>query len=111
MQCYAFVGSWKQLHEERINIARLHGARCGRLGLRVFAAGQIISTTVLMGRIVCALDKVNRPIRWQFATSCGASDFNIRFTWQVDWLYVAFVIDVLCAKNRWLGAVSNNMRT
>ena len=110
MQCYGVVKVWKQLHRERINIARCTVQRLmRRLGLQGVRRGQIIRTTVPDGKLVCPLDKVNRQFHASRPNELWVSDFTYVSTWQ-GWLYVAFVIDVFA--RRIVGwRVSNNMKT
>lgn len=110
MQCYGVVKVWKQLHRERINIARCTVQRLMRqLGLQGVRRGQIIRTTVPDGKLVCPLDKVNRQFHASRPNELWVSDFTYVSTWQ-GWLYVAFVIDVFA--RRIVGwRVSNNMKT
>jgi len=110
MQCYGVVKVWKQLHRERINVARCTVQRLmRRLGLQGVRRGQIIRTTVPDGKLVCPLDKVNRQFHASRPNELWVSDFIYVSTWQ-GWLYVAFVIDVFA--RRIVGwRVSNNMKT
>ncbi|ONM42434.1 transposase, partial [Halopseudomonas pachastrellae] len=110
MQCYGVVKVWKQLHRERINVARCTVQRLmRRLGLQGVRRGQIIRTTVPDGKLVCPLDKVNRQFHASRPNELWVSDFTYVSTWQ-GWLYVAFVIDVFA--RRIVGwRVSNNMKT
>ena len=110
MQCYGVVKVWKQLHRERINVARCTVQRLmRRLGLQGVRRGQIIRTTVPDGKLVCPLDKVNRQFHASRPNELWVSDFTYVSTWQ-GWLYVAFVIDVFA--RRIVGwRVSNNMQT
>lgn len=110
MQCYGVVKVWKQLHRERINVARCTVQRLmRRLGLQGVRRGQIIRTTVPDGKLVCPLDKVNRQFHASRPNELWVSDFTYVSTWQ-GWLYVAFVIDVFA--RRIVGwRVSNSMRT
>lgn len=110
MQCYGVVKVWKQLHRERINVARCTVQRLmRRLGLQGVRRGQVIRTTVPDGKLVCPLDKVNRQFHASRPNELWVSDFTYVSTWQ-GWLYVAFVIDVFA--RRIVGwRVSNNMKT
>jgi len=110
MQCYGVVKVWKQLHRERINVARCTVQRLmRRLGLQGVRRGQVIRTTVPDGTLVCPLDKVNRQFHASRPNELWVSDFTYVSTWQ-GWLYVAFVIDVFA--RRIVGwRVSNNMKT
>lgn len=110
MQCYGVVKVWKQLHRERINVARCTVQRLmRRLGLQGIRRGQVIRTTVPDGKLVCPLDKVNRQFHASRPNELWVSDFTYVSTWQ-GWLYVAFVIDVFA--RRIVGwRVSNNMKT
>ena len=110
MQCYGVVKVWKQLHRERINIARCTVQRLmRRLGLQGVRRGQVIRTTVPDGKALCPLDKVNRQFHASRPNELWVSDFTYVSTWQ-GWLYVAFVIDVFA--RRIVGwRVSNNMKT
>ena len=102
MQCYGVVKVWKQLHRERINIARCTVQRLmRRLGLQGVRRGQIIRTTVPDGKIVCPLDKVNRQFHASRPNELWGLRLYLRFN--VAGLAVRGLRDrCLCTTNRWL---------
>ncbi len=100
MQCYGAVKVWKHLRREGIEVARCTVERLMRLaGLQGIRRGQILRTTVAGDKLLCQLDRVHRQFHADRPNQL----------W-VDWLYVAFVIDVFA--RRIVGwRVSTSMKT
>lgn len=108
---YGVVKVWKQLHRERINVARCTVARLMKqLGIQGVRRGKRIRTTFAdKSTTAYPLDKVNRQFSATRPNQLWVSDFTYVSTWQ-GWLYVAFVIDVFA--RRIVGwRVSNSMTT
>ena len=93
---------WKQLHRERIEVARCTVERLmKRLGIRGVVRGKPVRTTIPDPARPCPLDRVNRKFAAKRPNSLWVSDFTYVSTWQ-GFAYVAFIIDVFRPAHRWL---------
>ena len=85
---------WKQLHRERMAVARCTVARLmRRLGIAGVVRGRPVRTTARDPARPCPLDRVNRQFRADRPDRLWVSDYTFVSTWQ-GFAYVAFVIDV-----------------
>ncbi len=89
---------WKQLHRERIEVARCTVERLmKRLGIRGVVRGKPVRTTIPDPARPCPLDRVNRKFAAKRPNSLWVSDFTYVSTWQ-GFAYVAFIIDVFARR-------------
>lgn len=95
---YGVVKVWKQLHRERITVARCTVARLMKqLNIQGVRRGKRVRTTISDNKTICPSDKVNRQFSATRPNQLWVSDFTYVSTWQ-GWLYVAFVIDVFARR-------------
>ncbi len=93
-QVYGVRKVWKQLHRERVAVARCTVARLmRRLGIAGVVRGKPVRTTRHDPARPCPLDRVNRQFRADRPDQLWVSDYTFVSTWQ-GFAYVAFVIDV-----------------
>ena len=88
-------GIWRQLHRERMAVARCTVARLMRrvAGLRGVVRGKTVRTTVSQPNAPCPRDHVQRQFRADRPNQLWVSDLTYVSTCQ-GIAYVAFVIDV-----------------
>jgi len=89
---------WKQLHRERIEVARCTVERLMKhLGIRGVVRGKPVRTTIADPARPCPLDHVHRQFQADRPNALWVSDFTFVSTWQ-GFAYVAFVIDVFARR-------------
>lgn len=93
-QVYGVRKVWKQLHRERVAVARCTVARLmRRLGIAGVVRGKPMRTTAGDPARPCPRDRVNRQFKADRPDRLWVSDYTFVSTWQ-GFAYVAFVIDV-----------------
>jgi len=109
-QVYGAEKVWRQLHREKIEVARCTVERLMRRDrLRGVIRGKVVRTTIGDKPAPCPLDRVNRQFRADRPNQLWVSDFTYVSTWQ-GFVYVAFVIDVF-ARRIVSWRVSSSMHT
>jgi putative transposase len=97
-QVYGIRKVWRELHREKIRVARCTVGRLMRaMGLQGAVRGRKITTTVPDDTAVRPLDLVNREFAASRPNALWVSDLTYVATWQ-GFVYVAFVIDVFARR-------------
>lgn len=92
-QVYGARKVWRQMHRERLPIARCTVERLmARLGIEGVRRGKRMRTTVPDASKPCPRDLVRRAFHADRPNRLWVADFTYVSTWQ-GWMYVAFVID------------------
>jgi transposase InsO family protein len=97
-QVYGARKVWRQLHREKITVARCTVERLMRsLGLQGVIRGRKCRTTIADDSADRPPDRVNRQFRASRPNQLWVADFTYVATWS-GFVYVAFVIDVFARR-------------